>query len=339
MLARSSVLSHPSGFELKTPLLITSFSSKGFRFIEKDSKLHSESLAFLKATAEDLYETILLSAYDFKYFFPKPEKIPIHAQFTFVDSGGYETLDDYDFSEAYKYPVLIKEWNQDLYKSFLDSWPDRFPAVFVSYDHGNERKIPLIKQINRAEKLFKNYPSQLHNFLIKPSKKGTGLSTDEVIDHISLLKSFHIIGLTEKELGDSIMERMKTIQTIRKALDNVNNTAPIHVFGSLDPVTSILYFLAGAEIFDGLTWLRYSFYKGMSIYGHNNDVIKRRIKEKEDRNKKTNFYENIIYLRNLQSEMRAFLKAKEVSTLDTAFESFKYNSALIKEAYVTLNSL
>ncbi len=49
---------------------------------------------------------------------------------------------------------------------------------------------------------------------------------------------------------------MQNIAKLRKALDKAGLNIPLHVFGSLDTVTTPLYFLAGADIFDGLTWLR-----------------------------------------------------------------------------------
>ena len=55
---------------------------------------------------------------------------------------------------------------------------------------------------------------------------------------------------------------MKNIAQIRRALDGVGLDTPLHVFGSLDTVTTPMYFMAGADIFDGLTWLRFAFYNG-----------------------------------------------------------------------------
>jgi hypothetical protein len=34
-------------------------------------------------------------------------------------------------------------------------------------------------------------------------------------------------------------------------LDEAGVKSPIHVFGALDPLTVCLYFVAGAEVFDG----------------------------------------------------------------------------------------
>jgi hypothetical protein len=341
MLARINILKHPSGIELQTPLLVSSFSSKGFRFIGDEDKLKSESLELLKQTSEYLSETVLLSAYDLNHYFPKLKKLrdfKFFPKMVIIDSGGYETLEDYDFSEGYKHPIIKKDWDSSLYENVLENWPEYYPAIIVSYDNGKERRKSLIHQIERANVLFREHPNQLSDFLIKPEKKGDSVDIQLIVDNVSLLKKFNIIGLTEKELGDSIVQRMHNIKIIRTALDKVDCRSPIHIFGNLDPFTSILYFISGAEIFDGLTWLRFAFYEGKSIYLQNLDGLKNRIHEKDYLNYRTSLYENLIYMRNLQSEMKSFVKAYSESPGEKAFECFRFISLDVFNAWKAMNS-
>lgn len=61
--------------------------------------------------------------------------------------------------------------------------------------------------------------------------------------------SFHALGVTEKELGGNFKERMINIARIRKALNGVGlENMPIHIFGSLDTVSTPLV-LWPAQIF------------------------------------------------------------------------------------------
>ena len=340
MISRSSILKHPSGVELQTPLFVSSFSSKGFRFIRSKGKLKSEVVELVKLAAEYLSETVLLSAYDLKYYLPPPNKLRQERflpKLVFLDSGGYETIDDYDFSEAYKHPVIVKPWSPDHHKKILDAWPKYFPAVIISYDNGNQNRRTIQKQIKNATKLFARYPDQLNNFLIKPNKKGKKLDVKEIIEHISLLNKFHIIGLAEKELGQSLSERMENIKLIRVSLDKAGNKAPIHIFGNLDPLTSAMYFIAGAEIFDGLSWMRFGFFEGKALYLQNIDALRNRFHEKDYLNQRAILYENVIYMRSLQAEMRAFL-SDFAEKKEAAFDSFKYISSQLKEVYQVLKA-
>ena len=58
-------LEHPLGIRVKTPLLLPSFSSKGFRFYDDYSRSENETNIF--KTREFLIESMLISAYDLYY--------------------------------------------------------------------------------------------------------------------------------------------------------------------------------------------------------------------------------------------------------------------------------
>ena len=168
MLARKSTLRHSSGVTIETPLLVPSFSSKGFQF-NKDGE--SEITIALEITSEVLYESMLVSAYDiFHEHIPKPENLKGLPEIVFLDSGGYETSDEHELSSVFRHAVPIKEWNESKLKVVFDSWPAHIPAVFVNFDHGSVRK-SLKSQIDSARKLLKKYPKHLHDLILKPETK------------------------------------------------------------------------------------------------------------------------------------------------------------------------
>jgi len=341
MIARTSTLKHPTGIELQTPLFVFSFSSKGFRFKTSKKTEHSEVVDLVALAAEYLNDAVLLSAYDLKYYFPEPKKMRKKGfvpSLVFLDSGGYETIEDHDLAEAYKYPVSIKKWNQKDHEKVLNTWPEYLPAVMISYDHGSEMRRTFKQQVKNARILFSKYPGHLNNFLIKPNKKGKRLNIQEIVDNAAMLKDFNIIGMAEKELGESIVERAKNIKAVRTSLDHHGISVPIHIFGNLDPLTSIMYFLAGAEIFDGLSWLRFGFYEGRAHYLQNIDAIRRRFHEKDYLNQRQTLVENIIYLRTLQAEMKAFLKEFPEKKEGAFASCFKHGSDQLKDVYQVINS-
>jgi len=322
MLARSSILDHPSGIKIKTPLLVPSFSSKGFKF---DSNRNSEILEIYDVTKEFLTESLLISAYDGYHGYVPLSKIP--TEYVFIDSGGYETSDEHDLSEVMRTNGNIEPWNEELHRNFLDKWPSYIPSIFISFDHGRIRK-SISEQIRSARELFSNYPFQINNFLVKPEDRNY-LKLSNVIEHIRELSSFDIIGFTEKDLGSSIIDRMHNIALIRNALDEINIKAPLHIFGSLDPISTCLYFLAGAEIFDGLTWLKYSYHNGSAIYKNNAAVLTDGLTWEEKTLDSIIRKRNIYYLENLQIEMTNFLHESD-------FNIFTENSEILKQTYDTL---
>lgn len=312
MYARKSEITHPNGDILQTPILIPSFSSKGLRFkSQKKTKIKSEVESVLKSTSEMVNETILISAYDlyFKYIpFPPGKGFTYMPQFTIIDSGGYETIEGFDLSETFMYPIRSNEWDLEKYKSVINKWNDeRFSAGIVSYDNGQERRKNIKLQIRQAKKLFTEFPNFLGIFLIKSTKKNEMLDVDQVIENVAYLGDFSIIGFTEKELGSTIYDRMLNIAKLRKALDEASIDSPIHLFGSLDPITCVLYFFSGAELFDGLTWIKFAYHENLALYNQNYKVVKQLMDERESTSRSMILNYNISYLRNLQRDLEKFV--------------------------------
>jgi len=316
MLARSSNLRHPSGITLRTPLLVPSFSSRGFRFNREGV---SEIRDVFRNTAEILTESMLVSAYDIKYgHLPNPSRFPCRPSLTFVDSGGYETGMDHDYSAVYSYDHKTKKWDLRSYQAVLDSWPDWIPAAFVSFDKNSAGK-SVARQIEGADALLSRYPDQIHTFLLKPTRRCHGLLQNTVNAAQPQLKefaAFQIIGVAEKELGRCMLDRMETIAKLRRGLDAAGVSAPIQVFGALDPLSSSLYCLAGAEIFDGLTWLRFSYKDGQCVYSHNYGVLHVGIDQHDDFVRSKVFSDNYSFLRDLQLCLRNFVTDYDFAKLD-----------------------
>src|SRR6266446_2877859 len=140
---------------------------------------------------------------------------------------------------------------------------------------------------------------------------------------------FDIIGMTEKELGDSIRARMANIARIRRALTGAGLETPIHIFGSLDTVTTPMYFLAGADIFDGLTWLRFVFHNGYTIYKQNYSALELGVRTPSSVVDAKCWHQNYYYIKELEDEMRRFLLKNE-------FSAFQCHSEKLEMAYQSI---
>lgn len=126
MFARSSTIRHKaSGVNLQTPLLIPSFSSKGFARSKKEEK--SEIGKILAFSSEFLTEAFLISAYDVFYgHIPPPRELPVIPELIFLDSGGYEISTDKDYSSVIDPLPAPELWDLPRYQSVLSKWPERF---------------------------------------------------------------------------------------------------------------------------------------------------------------------------------------------------------------------
>lgn len=278
-----------------TPLLVPSFSSKGFPEVEK----------ILKTTEEFISDGILVSAYDVHY-----EKVPSaydFPEYIFLDSGGYEASKDVEFSDLGYTVHEPQEWTEDKHRSVVEAWSNTVPTILISYDNPNQR-ITLDKQVSNALELFSLTSGVCAELLVKPeSEHEPFVNIDNVVKNIHDFAKFNIIGFTEKELGRSILERMTNIGRVRTALSNANLHTPIHIFGSLDTITTPLYFLSGADIFDGLTWLRFAYKNGYTSYIQNFTALEFGISTHDDIAKASIWSRNYYYMRSLQLSMSSYL--------------------------------
>ncbi len=301
----------------QTPILLPSFSSKG---------LAPGSLKAVMQFAEGLIsEEALVSAYDIHH---GEIELPTFPSVLFVDSGGYEASDQLDFSDVGKRRHEPRKWNPELHTTTLDRLGSAIPTVFVSYDH----RRPVSEQAQCARDLLAKYPRAGRELLIKPSStKSRYVDIDAATAYAKALSDFDVVGFTETELGSSTFERMVAIARVRRALREQGSDIPIHIFGSLDPVSSPLYFVSGADVFDGLTWLRYSFKDGQTTYKHNYGMLHLSIRERDERVNARSATNNYYYLLNLRDEMLRYLGSGRGD-----FNCFRHHAEFFCNSYESL---
>lgn len=270
------MLNHPQGFQLRTPLLVPSFSSKGFdvaRRGPRSKKLISECSQYLQVFADRLQKGFLVSAYDLHHQLLAPAReLTTRNKFAdslwssprvlFIDSGLYEQRIGSDSHEPLQEMRLPAGWIEDDFVQLARKLPKEAPIALVSWD----RLEPYRSQIDAAQSFFSGHREFLSVFLLKPEEEGRFHQISELAPHAGRLAAFDVIGVTEKELGDSVVERMAAVARLRDLLDSEQIERPIHVFGALDPLHTPLYFAAGADIFDGLSWLRYLWFEGVAVH-------------------------------------------------------------------------
>ena len=313
MLAKRRALKFNGQDIERTPLLVPSFSSKGFPEIDN----------IIKYSSELIDGAALVSAYDLYYSKIKP---PFDFfSLVFLDSGGYEASKDAELSDFGDKEHLPKPWSQAMHEAQLAEWKPSAPSVLISYDHPKER-LPIREQIERARAMASGNEGFLRELLIKPETTTQRfLQIPDIVRNVRGLADFDVIGVTEKEIGNSILDRMKNIAELRRALDGVGLETPIHVFGSLDTVTTPMYFLAGADIFDGLTWLRFAFYEGNTIYKHNYGAFKFGVATRSHMIDARCWNDNYYYIKDMELQMRRFLNGSD-------FGAFKYHGELFRTA-------
>lgn len=279
MLARSRNL-RLTDRPLRGPLLVPSVSSKGFPLIDGVS----EAGASLRSVAQDLTDSLLVSAYDLAHrFMPEAEMLlgENHRQTIYetpelliVDSGGYE-LNAYDFEagETRRGHYAPRTFTRADFEAVADRLPHDRELLVVSYDepidlaNADSARATYRTQRETAQRFFAARPHLKSDFLLKPEGRRPFLDIVALTVEAPNLRAFDVIGVTEKELGRTVLDRLVALARLRILLDGSGcRETPIHVFGSLDPLYTPLYFMAGGEIFDGLSWLRYAYIEDLSAH-------------------------------------------------------------------------
>ena len=148
---------------------------------------------------------------------------------------------------------------------------------------------------------------------------------------VSKLGLFDIVGVTEKELGRTMLERMLQVARLREAMDRAQIDAPLHIFGALDPLSVYLYFISGAEIFDGLTWLRYGYRDGICVYLHNYHVLAHGLEKSDEQIRTKVLSDNLYGLDRIRRSLLDFSLSKDFGKLTP-------HDVLAKNAYDSLQS-
>lgn len=355
MLARITRIEHPLGITIDLPRLVPAFSSKGFPFLEnikiyKKTKGKSKSrrrprrgrrLAKRNAISEItlalelvgpfINDSILLSAYDLHHgHLRRPQRFFQEKELVFIDSGGYELSPGFDQTEPVHWGTPKKRFSREDYLDVLATLPVDLPFVISNFDWEARRK-PLAQQILLAQKLFSRFPRFLKNFIIKPMGNHRYIDVDEIVRHVKRFLAFDILGITEKELGRDPLDRLKAVAKLRLAMDREQVRTPIHVWGGLDPIFTPLYFFAGAEIFDGISWLRYAYIDGLAVYRDSYSVLEGGIENPQDRARAETLIHNLQFLRGLATSFRDFVIHK-----GTNFDMFGTRAPAIEKAYRAL---
>lgn len=305
-----------------TPMLLPSFSSR----LNRDP---SETIELL---SDIVTGPFLISSYDFFY----KENFPsiTFPELIFLDSGGYECSVDSDVSEIGLYKPESHLWNEKIHLESLTKWNSEIPTVIISYDCPSKRE-RLDKQIDDAKNLFHWKDDCVKELLLKPETSSQHrVNINNVIEKIDSLREFDIIGFTEKELGTSVLERMANIAILRKGMDERNFQKPIHIFGSLDPITTPLYYFSGADIFDGLSWLRFAYDEQSGTASYINCVGPK--KNGIHVNMRSHWvytvYTNYNYIRRLEIDLKKFKDTQD-------FNIFGENGQFFKKSYDDLSEV
>lgn len=224
---------------LETPFFFPSISSV---------KTNYEVYDYFQFLNQVSYPGFLISSYDV-YMDKKKEllmkeisSITERSAFTLLDSGNYEAYwkNDKDW-DIERLGEILEALEVDFCFSFDVFWDEETDINKYISETITISAITAGMQISgETIPIIHSYPQVFPRVVSK------------IIDGINP----QIVSIPERELGTSLLERAKTLKNIRNAIDKMDRCIPIHLLGTGNPTSLLIYTLCGADLFDGLEWCK-----------------------------------------------------------------------------------
>jgi hypothetical protein len=311
-------------------------SSKGF---PTDEDGISEAARALDFVAQDLTEAILISAYDIHYRrlldvdrLQGPEHLETlygWPKLLIIDSGGYELSPQYESGFPRRDTWTPEPFSQENFAGVIERLPPGRETLLVNFDQEEESRGTFAEQRVRAQEFFAARPHFLSDFLIKPEPGTQFIDVRNLTPEAPNLNAFKVIGVTEKELGATVLERLAALGRLRKLLDESAVPAPIHVFGALDPLFTPLYYMMGGEIFDGLSWIRYAYQQGLALHPESFGILMRIVDDGQQRRDFKRYMSNVGELKEMKHRLTRWCDD------ETRFDHLGEQAETLREIYET----
>lgn len=229
------------------------------------------------------------------------------------DSGGYEVSSELPEDNLYfNYPGILK-WNEEMYVNCANKYV-LSNSILVSYDRSD---LDISDQFKMANLLYNDINKEFkRDYLIKNVNH---IKIGELIENIKEnLDIIDFIGFTEKDFKN-IYSATSFIYKVRSKLNLLNKYVPIHIFGCMEPRSIKPLFLAGADIFDGISWLRYSLNNGYACHRkeyERNAIMENIIELNSQDIQKEMYKDNVLSIETMSSDLAYMIGVGDLEGLE-----------------------
>lgn len=161
-----------------------------------------------------------------------------------MDSGNYEIY----------WKSARQDWTQPAFHNVLA----RFPCTLAfSFDEqtppeDTDMYVALVAQRWREDQRFAGSRA------VVPIVHGASDALPSLCARIATETLTPMIAVAERRLGDGVIDRLRSVEAIRAALDSTGRYVGLHLLGTGNPLSIALYASCGADSFDGLEWCQTS---------------------------------------------------------------------------------
>lgn len=216
-------------------------------------KTRLRPLAYLRVLVGLEYPLFLISAYDIYHSKPKQaamirrlmRKATRQKRIVLMDSGNYEA-----FWHG-KTKSKTKRWSARKMLSVLGGTAFNLAFSFDNLTPPGKR----LSNVRQIEAAVLKGQRVAGNGTVVPIVHGRTSQLPHLAREVAKRLTPILVGVPERELGDGLIERAETISNIRKELNQLGDKyCNLHILGTGNPLSILVYALCGADTFDGLEW-------------------------------------------------------------------------------------
>lgn len=193
------------------------------------------------------YPCLLVSAYDI-YHASRSEQLAVRKRLlcsmeagaaVLIDSGGYES-----------YWMRDSGWTRELLADVLRDSPHHLAFCYDCEAHvkGNRGAVTAIVQ-----EVVRNQ-AYTPSGTVLPIVHGNCSVLPILVAGVARRLQPLLLAVAERELGNGVVERACTLLRIRRSLNELGRYYHLHLLGTGDPLSVLIYAVCGADSFDGLEW-------------------------------------------------------------------------------------
>ena len=175
----------------------------------------------------------------------------------FLDSGNYEA-----FRKEDRYSKKKQNgWQRNKFLEVAAKLPPDIAFAFDSIDpKGEPARVAesIVKAFRNDDKALSQRDFSLCPIIHLPREIDGSIAdcAAHIVASVAAELDPPMLAIPERELGNGLLERAKTVRDIRKALNARGKYFPLHLLGLGNPLSMIALAAAGADSFDGLEWCR-----------------------------------------------------------------------------------
>jgi len=146
-----------------------------------------------------------------------------------------------------------KDWTEDKFWEILNNCEYSFAFTFDKKGELEEISIDdTVKEV--VERWTKDSDVAKNGIIIPIVHHAKSEKFPQILQQVAKTINPVMIAVPERELGPGILASAKTVIKIREALNETGGYYPIHLLGTGNPLSMLIYAVCGADSFDGLEW-------------------------------------------------------------------------------------